>query len=150
RPQAEAGRREAGSPARSDRAVTARRGPVAVSTAGNGVPELPAWLADAVEAVRLAWEQCEPLVEWRKDDEERRKEALRAQYAGKRILLAGGLRRQEWIERLRELTGAEVDWAERHRDEGDDLGRFAERILAGTYACVVYLLHKSGHEVQDR
>src|SRR5690606_40689296 len=62
----------------------------------------------------------------------------------------GGLRRQEWVDRLRQLTGAEVDWAERYRDEGDDLGRFAERIRAGTYACVVYLLQKSGHEVQDR
>ena len=150
RAQAEDGRREAGSPARSDRAVTARRGPVAVGAAGNGVGGLPAWLADAVEAVRLAWEQCEPLVEWRKEEEERRKEVLRAQYAGKRILIAGGLRRQEWVDRLRQLTGAEVDWAERYRDEGDDLGRFAERIRAGTYACVVYLLQKSGHEVQDR
>jgi hypothetical protein len=120
------------------------------ATRNGAAPALPAWLANAVEAVRLAWQQCEPLVEWRKDEEERRKEALRAQYAGKRILIAGGLRRTEWIERLRELTGAEVDWAERYRDEGDDLARFAERIRAGHYAVVVHLLQKSGHEVQDR
>src|SRR5690606_40467641 len=70
----------------------------------SDLPALPAWLANAVEAVRLAWRQCEPLVEWRKDEEERRKEALRALYAGKRILIAGGLRRTEWIERLRERS----------------------------------------------
>ena len=147
---ARVGARDGGGAVGSRGATSARSAAVARGAGNRAAAELPAWLAEAVDAVRVAWEKCEPLVEWRKDEEQRRSEALRAQYAGKRILIAGGLRRQEWVDRLRELTGAEVDWAERYRDEGDDLSRFAERIRAGTYACVVYFYRKSGHEVQDR
>jgi len=145
-----AGAGNAGNAARSGGASGARGVAAHAIANGRAVATLPMWLADAVESVRTAWERCEALVEWRKDEEQRRREALRAKYAGKRILIAGGLRRPEWIERLRDLTGAEVDWAERYRDEGDDLDRFVERIRAGSYACVVHLLQKSGHEVQDR
>lgn len=47
------------------------------------------------------------------------------------------------------MTGAQVDWAERSRGEGDDLDRFAERTRQQRYAVVVYLWQKSGHDVQS-
>lgn len=105
---------------------------------------------DAVVAVRRAREQCEALVEWRKHKEQGRREARRAQYADKRIRLGGGLRQVKRVEPLCELTGVEVHWVERYRDEDEDLSRFGQRIWAGTYACVVYLYEKSGHEVEDQ
>jgi hypothetical protein len=110
----------------------------------------PEWLSRAAAAVMGAWQGVAELVEWRTADHERRRAALRARFLNRRILIAGGLKRTEWVERIQDMTGAEVDWAERFRDEGDDLERFAERIRARRYDIVVHLLQKSGHEVQDR
>ena len=136
--------------------VPAARPGTLTGAEANGAPEtgpvapMPSWLADAVAAVRRAWESVEELVEWRRDDEARLRESLHARYLNRRILIAGGRRDPEWVERLRELTGAEVDWAEHYRDEGDDLAAFAERIRQKHYDIVLYLLQKSGHEVQHR
>ncbi len=113
-------------------------------------PAPPLWLSDAGTRVRAAWLRCEDLIEWRKTAEERRREAIRAQLAGKRILIAGGLRQPEWEQPLRELTGAEIDWAEKYRGEGDNLRSFADRIRSGRYALVIHRLQKSGHEVPEQ
>jgi hypothetical protein len=115
----------------------------------NGDP-LPDWLRQVAQHVEAAWADCGELVEWRRSAEARQRELLRAQLLNRRILIAGGFRQQSWIEHLQDMTGAEVDWAERYRDEGDDLNRFAQRIRQQRYAMVVHLWQKSGHEVQDR
>ncbi len=137
-------------------AVQRARGLWARAEAGAGAgaraantPE-PDWLRNAIRHVEAAWRDCEELAEWRRTDEDRLRERLRARYLNRRILIAGGLRRQEWIDRLQELTGAEVDWAERHREEGSDLDAFAQRIRNGHYEVVVHLWQKSGHEVGHR
>ena len=61
----------------------------------------------------------------------------------------GGHRNKEWEEKLRALTAAEIEWAEKYRDEGDDLGRYADRIRNGHYEAVVYYWQKTGHETGD-
>ena len=101
-----------------------------------------------IAALEAAWSDVGELVAWRTAEGERRREWLRARLLNQRILVAGGFRQVEWQAQLAEMTGAEVEWAERYREEGDALDRFAERIRQGRYAVVVHLWQKSGHEVQ--
>ena len=108
----------------------------------------PAWLADITEAVHRAWEAFEPLAEWRRTDEQRRRDTIRKKLLNETILIVGGFRVPEWNEPLRDFTGAAIEWAEHYRNEGADLNSIAGRIASGRYKVVVYRLQKSGHEVQ--
>ena len=118
------------------------------SNDGAGPP--PEWIRDADRRVQAAWENVEPLVEWRKSDEERRRERLQARFRNRAILIAGGFRQVEWVEKLQELTAAEVEWAEKYRHEGDDLSRFADQIRNRRYEAVVYFWQKTGHQTGDQ
>jgi len=114
---------------------------------GGEVP--PKEVREARDAVTAAWEENRELAAWRKSFEERRRERLRERYLNERLLVAGGVRRPEWMAEVEELTGAEVEWCERYRGDGDDLRAYAERIRAGRYAAVVHLFQKTGHATGD-
>jgi len=131
-------------------AIQRARGIWACAPAGRNGEPAPDWLETEIRRVERAWEACADLVEWKKSDELRTRELLRARYLNQRILIAGGIRRQEWLERIQELTGAKVDWANAYRDETDDLNAFAERIRNRHYKAVVHYWQKSGHELGDR
>lgn len=131
-------------------AIQRARGIWASSPAGRSGEPVPTWLEDSIGRVQAAWEECADLVEWRKSDDTRTAERLRARYLNRRILIAGGIRKQEWLERIQELTGARVDWATAYRDETDDLDAYAERIRNRHYDAVVHYWQKTGHELGDR
>lgn len=110
----------------------------------------PDWLRDVDQRAQAAWENIEPLVEWRKSAEERRREALQGRFRHQTVLIAGGFRQPDWMEKLEDLTAASVEWAEKYRDEGDDLSRYADRIRNGRYAAVVHFWQKTGHQTGDQ
>lgn len=110
----------------------------------------PEWLLERMERVERAWSDCTDLVEWKRTDEGRRREQLRERYLNQRIVIAGGFTHPEWEEKLRDLTGAEIEWAEKYRDEGDDLASTAAAIRSGRYAAVVYRWQKAGHMVGEK
>ncbi|MBI4544813.1 MAG: hypothetical protein HY703_06445 [Gemmatimonadetes bacterium] len=112
---------------------------------GPGQP-MPEWLAEAVHRVEDAWKDCQELVEWRLSEDARRMQVLRERLSNRRILVAGGLRHPEWEDRLRGLTGAEIEWIERLQEEGEELERYAERIRTARYVLVVYRWQKTGQE----
>lgn len=141
---------EDGDLAEATEAVQRARGLWSSSPGGRNGEPVPDWLLDEIRRVRLAWESCTDLVEWLKSDEARTRERLRNRYLNQRLLIAGGIRRQDWLERIQEMTGAKVDWAAAYRDEMDDLDAFAERIRNGHYLAVVHYWQKAGHEVGDR
>lgn len=136
--------------AEATEAVQRARGLWAATPAGRSGEPAPEWLVDEIRQVELAWEACADLVEWKKSDEARTRERLRETYLNQRILIAGGIRRQDWLEKIEEMTGAKVDWATAYRDETDDLDACAERIRNGHYSAVVHFWQKSGHEVAYR
>jgi hypothetical protein len=114
---------------------------------GTAAPEL---LLDAIAYVKRAWSQLGELVEWRTAERERRAARIRETLLNRTILIVGGLRRDGQDERLRDLTGAEIETAEHFRGAGDPLEAVAQRIRAGRYALVVFRWQFSGHEVSDR
>ena len=109
---------------------------------------IPDWLVEATEQVQRAWESFQPLAEWKQSEYERQKERTRTQLLNKTILVAGGTRKAEWEASIREFTGANLEWAEKYRDEGDNLDSVVAQIRNGRYAMVIYRWQKSGHEVQ--
>jgi hypothetical protein len=107
-------------------------------------------LEEAKQRIQTAWEQCAEITQWRQTADERRRTILREKLSGTRILVAGGFRNEFAVRLLSDMTGAEVEWAARYRNEGDDLDAFAERISGGRYSLVLYLYQKSGHEVAGK
>ncbi|HSJ10154.1 MAG TPA: hypothetical protein VK928_09580, partial [Longimicrobiales bacterium] len=112
--------------------------------------DAPGELKQAIARVNRAWSEVEELADWRTSDRERRTALLRTALLNKRILIVGGLKREGHEESLRELTGAEVEWGERFRTEGDSLEALAQRIRSRRYALVVFRWQFSGHEVSEK
>jgi hypothetical protein len=112
--------------------------------------EAPAWLHDCVTRVTDAWKRCGELAEWRRSADEKLEAELRARYLNGRLLIAGGVRQPQIVERLEQATGAKVDWAESFRTEVADLDGYAARLANGTYAAVLHLWRKTGHGTGDR
>lgn len=110
---------------------------------------VPDWIRDTAYRVERAWEDTSSLREWKQSDEERRQELLQRRFRNREILIVGGFRKSEWLEKIAALTAAKVTWAERYRHEGDDLGRYADQIRNGRYEAVVYYWQKTGHETGD-
>jgi hypothetical protein len=112
--------------------------------------ELPAWFTQAMDHVTRALEDCEELIAWRETMDARVQQALRQYLLGKRILIAGGLKKTDWVEHLRLFTGSEIEWAEQRRDEGGQLHRFAARIQQGSYVAVLHLWQRASHDVRNQ
>ncbi len=114
---------------------------------GGPTPEL---LREATSRVERAWAEAGSLAEWRATDRERRADRLREALLNRRILILGGLKREGHEERLRELTGASVEFGEVFRGESAPLDALAQKIANGSYAAVVFRWQFSGHDVSER
>jgi hypothetical protein len=118
---------------------------IAAST-GRPIPE---WIRSTSGRVSRAVQELDGLREWRTAERERRAEQLRALLLNRRILIVGGLKRPAIAERIAELTGAEIEFGEHFRSEGDSLEALAGRIRQGRYAAVVFRWQLAGHDVSD-